>query len=101
MQIFTPFKRMGKGSVKERIILRAIENKIALYSPHTALDCVDGGINDWLANGLGERSELEILEPHAEKDSQQTFKISVFAPPNLAASLRDSLTVAGCGNIGP
>jgi putative NIF3 family GTP cyclohydrolase 1 type 2 len=88
------------SSVKERIIVRAVENKIALYSPHTALDCVAGGINDWLADGLGERSDLEILEPHSEKDAQQAFKVSVFAPSSLAAALRTALTLAGCGNIG-
>ena len=26
---------------------------ISVYSPHTALDNVNGGINDWLASGLG------------------------------------------------
>ena len=27
---------------------------VSVYSPHTALDNVKGGINDWLASGLGE-----------------------------------------------
>ena len=31
------------SNVKERIIVRAIENKVAIYSPHTALDAVNGG----------------------------------------------------------
>lgn len=27
---------------------------ISVYSPHTALDAAKGGIQDWLASGLGE-----------------------------------------------
>ena len=33
---------------KERIIAKCLVNKIAIYSPHTALDAIYGGINDWL-----------------------------------------------------
>lgn len=51
--IFTPFKSLTRSSWKKRIILKAIENKIAIYSPHTSFDVVNGGINDWLASGLG------------------------------------------------
>lgn len=30
-----------------------IENKIAVYSPHTSWDSVPGGVNDWLASAFG------------------------------------------------
>lgn len=43
--------------------MRAIEARIAVYSPHTSLDVVDGGINDWLAQGLGVLSDLRALRP--------------------------------------
>ncbi|VUZ52868.1 unnamed protein product [Hymenolepis diminuta] len=46
--VFRPFKRLTQNSAKERIIVKCIENKIAVYSPHTALDAVAGGLNDWL-----------------------------------------------------
>lgn len=29
---------------------KCLENHIAVYSPHTAWDSVDGGINDWLCS---------------------------------------------------
>ena len=45
------FLRMNQKSVKERIILKCIENEIAVYSPHTAFDCARGGVNDWLIRG--------------------------------------------------
>lgn len=52
--IFRPFKRLTQASAKERIILRAIQSGMSVYSPHTALDNMDGGINEWLLSGVGE-----------------------------------------------
>lgn len=52
--IFAPLKRLTTSKFKERVILKVIEAKIALYSPHTALDAVGNGVNDWLAQGVGE-----------------------------------------------
>lgn len=47
--IFRALKALRASSHwKERIIVKCIENNIAVYSPHTALDAVKGGINDWL-----------------------------------------------------
>jgi len=37
-----------------RSALRLIEQGIAVYSPHTALDAAPDGVNDWLADTLGE-----------------------------------------------
>ena len=51
--IFAPLKRLRRADPKERIVLRAIEAGIGVHSPHTALDNVEDGVNDWLADGLG------------------------------------------------
>lgn len=59
--IFKPLKRLTSKSFKERIIVKMIENKIAVYSPHTAFDAVKNGVNDWLASGLGS-AEVEPLQ---------------------------------------
>lgn len=50
--IFAPIKRIVQSSWKERIVSILIENKIALYSPHTAWDAVRNGVNDWLSNSM-------------------------------------------------
>jgi hypothetical protein len=34
-------------------VLRAAEAGVAVWSPHSALDAVQGGINDWVFSGLG------------------------------------------------
>lgn len=35
-------------------------NNIAIYSPHTTWDVVQGGVNDWLASAFGEFSKFLI-----------------------------------------
>ncbi|XP_029462711.1 NIF3-like protein 1 isoform X2 [Rhinatrema bivittatum] len=58
--IFRPLKRLSWGSWKERLIIRALENRVAVYSPHTAYDAVPQGVNDWLAKALGPSSTVPL-----------------------------------------
>jgi putative NIF3 family GTP cyclohydrolase 1 type 2 len=51
--IFQPLKRLVQHSWKERIIVKCIENRIAVFSPHTTYDNVEGGVNDWLISPFG------------------------------------------------
>ena len=46
--IFKPLKRLTQSDWKQRIIVKCIEKRIAVYSPHTSWDSIDGGINDWI-----------------------------------------------------
>lgn len=50
---FRAVKRLDPSTPIERVVLRAVEERIAVHSPHTALDAAPGGVNDWLADGLG------------------------------------------------
>ncbi|KAL5278054.1 NIF3L1 family protein [Megaselia abdita] len=50
--IFASLKRITNATWKERIVSQCLENRIAIYSPHTAWDFVNNGVNDWLANAL-------------------------------------------------
>lgn len=34
-------------------MVKCIENKIALYSPHTSFDAIVDGVNDWLISPFG------------------------------------------------
>ena len=63
--IFDPLSELRPSEQRQRIILRLVESKIAVYSPHTALDSVPGGVNDWLADGLGE-AEVEPIIPFSK-----------------------------------
>jgi len=52
--LFVPIKKITQRNWKERILTRCIENRIAVYSPHTSYDALEGGVNDWLISAFGE-----------------------------------------------
>lgn len=60
--IFTPLTRLNGGDPRHRSLMRLISDSIAVYSPHTALDAVPGGINDWLAAMIGP-GRIETISP--------------------------------------
>ena len=50
--IFSPISSLTLSNPLQHSLLLAAQFGISVYSPHTALDNVFGGINDWLARGL-------------------------------------------------
>ena len=52
--LFNSFNKINCNNKKNDILIHLIKNDIAVYSPHTALDNIENGINDWLANSLNE-----------------------------------------------
>lgn len=63
--IFHPLKRLTQNSAKERAIVQILEAGLAVYSPHTALDSMEGGVNDWLVSGLGP-GKVQTLTTHLQ-----------------------------------
>ena len=62
--IFDPIKKMTDRSWQHKLLLDCAENKIAVYSAHTSLDSVLGGVNDVLAEKIG-LLHTEVLVPAA------------------------------------
>ena len=50
--IFSGLKRLTQENSQTRTLLRATQAGVGIYSPHTALDAVTGGVCDWLASIL-------------------------------------------------
>lgn len=48
-------------SIKERIVARCLEKGLAIYSPHTSYDALQGGVNDWLIQAFGKCND-ELTE---------------------------------------
>ena len=96
--IFQPVEAVTSLDVKQRIILTAARKRIALYSPHTALDAAEGGVNDWLAEGLGPGTTRPIRPASAPAGVQ--YKLVVFVPAAHADTLRTAMAAAGAGRIG-
>lgn len=48
--IFRGLKSIDLADPQQRILLQLAQRNIAVYCPHTAVDAVPGGLNDWLAD---------------------------------------------------
>ncbi len=95
--IFAPLTGLTERSWKERALLACAEHEIAVYSPHTALDTVRGGITDALCAALGAGNAVPI-EPVPPKRNE--YKIIVFVPEAHTAQIRMAMASAGAGGIG-
>lgn len=97
--IFHPLKRLADRDWKEKMLALAVRKGIAVYSPHTALDAVRPGMNDWLCDGLGKASERWSIGIPKEGPSGK-YKIVVYVPHDEADSVRQAMFDAGAGSIG-
>ncbi|KAL3314436.1 NGG1 interacting factor [Cichlidogyrus casuarinus] len=68
--IFTPVKHMTQSNWRERNIIRCIENRIAVYSPHTCLDSKEDGINDWLLSPFSNVSLAGLIRSLLRTEQQ-------------------------------
>ncbi|MDR0206176.1 MAG: Nif3-like dinuclear metal center hexameric protein [Bacteroidales bacterium] len=84
-----PTDRVGK------ILCKALENKVLLYSMHTNIDSGKYGGNVLFAEKLG-LQKLTVLSPH----ENQFCKLIVFVPTENSVLLKEALFRAGCGNMG-
>ena len=84
----------GKNYV-EQTVLKAIENKIAIYALHTALDNHEFGISYHLGQLLS-LSKQRILIP--QKNS--LFHLTTYVPISVKEKLLTALHDAGAGSLG-
>ncbi len=93
--IFSGLKSLTGKNYVERAVLKAIENKVAIYAIHTAWDNDFFGVNAGICNHLGLK-DLKILQPKKNNLKQLT----VFVPKDHSENVKEALFSAGAGNIG-
>ena len=80
--LFRPTNRLNAKNSYDRTVMKLIQKNIAVYSPHTALDAVIGGVNDWLADGVGE-GDVAVLQPIQDSDAGQGRLVQLAKPIKL------------------
>jgi len=94
--LFSAIKSITHRDPKQSIFIRSIQNEISIYSPHTALDAVSGGVNDWLAQGLGEAHSVNVLEKKNEEgDNKARHKVVLQAEKQHSSTIKHLLLDAG------
>ena len=95
--VFEPLQCLNADDWKQGVILEAARRRIAIYTPHTALDAAPGGVNDWLAETFSGRAS--VIRP-SPQDVSGRVKLVTFIPPQHTDALRAALSTAGAGRIG-
>lgn len=96
--LFKPVKRLLADSEgTESIVHQAIACGIAIYSPHTALDAAEGGVNDVLAGlcGLKDVGPFEYVSV-----GRREYKVVTFVPLAQLEKVASAMFAAGAGRIG-
>lgn len=96
---FHPVKRITDDSPEGRLLLNIMNNRMSVYSPHTALDAASGGVTDWLADAIGTGYRRPLV-PHECLAGSAEVKVVTFVPHDAVDRVRDALATAGAGKIG-
>lgn len=94
--IYRPLSAVRTDLPQGRLIAAALAAGVRIYTSHTNLDVVGGGVNDALAARL-DLHELEVLQVSG---AQCFEKIAVFVPNGHEDKVRDALAAAGAGWVG-
>ena len=93
--IFSGLKSLTGKTYVERVVMKAIQHHIAIYSMHTALDNQFEGVNASICDRLGlQNRRILIPQPHTIQ------KLITYVPKADAEMLSKALFAAGAGNIG-
>ncbi|CAA0162040.1 Nif3-like dinuclear metal center hexameric protein [Tenacibaculum maritimum] len=93
--IFSGLKKLNGNNYVERVVLKAIQNNIAIYATHTALDNSNNGVSAKMGEVLGLQN-LKVLLPK----KGLIKKLTTYVPPTEANHLRKALFEVGAGTIG-
>lgn len=118
--IFRPLSRLDVADPTQARVLEALRAGFSVYSPHTALDAVPGGLADWLLEGMlaadapisvhacgeGEFGRFaELGRPLAWRTLLERAKklfgvkyLQVAKPDGMAAKVRSIAVAAGAGS---
>lgn len=93
--IWNGLKSVTAGS----IIYDLIRSNISVYSIHTSLDVIPGGVNDNLAEMLG------IVDPQpigdfVQASTDDNYKLVVFIPAENVNDVSNAIFAAGAGSMG-
>lgn len=93
--VFKGLKRFNGKNYVERTVIKAIQNKIALYAMHTNLDNYRHGVNE----EIGRRLNLINTRILAPKENG-LLKLVTYVPLNAKEAVLEALFQAGAGQIG-
>ena len=90
--ILNPIKNIISDNPQGQTVLKAVENKIAVYCAHTNYDIMEDGLNDYFARLLEMENIISIIP-----NKLKWFKFVVYAPSDYEEKIRNAICDAGGG----
>lgn len=94
--LYTPMTKLDLRDRRAALMVRALQQGVALYSAHTNLDVAPCGVSHALGKVLG-LEDMSLLHPTSEENLE---KLVVFIPEGFEDRVRDAVAAAGAGWIG-
>jgi len=94
--LFQPVKNLDFNSPIGSILYQAAVHQLAVYSAHTNLDKVSGGLNDILAQRIG----LESVDVLAPENDAESCKLVLYVPVDYEQQVLSALFQTSAGIIG-
>lgn len=99
--IYRPLRDLRTDQIRGQILAVLLKSDISVYVPHTALDVVTGGLNDWLADVVGlpkdKREPLSITGHDEQAMCQMRIDDGPAAAELVAHAERSGATATFCG----
>lgn len=83
---------------KDSVVYELVKSGISVYSIHTALDAVVGGVNDGLAEIIGIKNPQPVGD--FIESEQKNYKLAIFVPVKSLQKVADAVFKAGAGWVG-
>ncbi len=85
---------------KQDLLTRSVRAGLSIYSPHTALDVVNGGFCDMLCETIADGAAFASCALEPKDELPLRYKVVVFVPEANEVSVREAMSKAGAGGIG-
>lgn len=95
--IFRGLKSITKKDPQQHSLLRLIQNNISVYCPHTAIDSAQGGVNDFLANGIAKGFKIKLcvpISPNSNYEGAGMGRLLTFEDPVPLDKLVDNAKIS-------
>jgi len=93
--IFSGLKKLTGSNVIEKLVVKAIQENIAIYAAHTNMDVIPAGVNSYLCKALNLKN-IHVLRPLEDS----LLKLVTFVPEAHLEKVKQSLFLAGAGSVG-
>lgn len=102
--LFASFKRLTQSSARQRVALAAAAAGVAVYSPHTAVDAMRAGVNEYLLARLDvPTTDVAVVKTEGQNDAGDDVgagrRARLATPTSLATLVENVKRTTGLAHV--